>query len=121
MLAEGQPASEIAQAFGVSVATVRSRRKRFDEVGQKALNDLPRAGHQETYNETQRGLIAWSAKTNPQNLGLSFEHRTLARLTECVSHTLGIRISRIRLNELLKQAGLRWYQTKTDFAERSVP
>jgi hypothetical protein len=57
--------------------------------------------------------MALAARTKPQQLGLSFEHWTLARLTEYVNHTLGIPISDGHLYIVLKQAGIQGFREKS--------
>jgi transposase len=120
-LANDEKASAVAQQFKVSQASVHYRRKRFNEAGLAGLEDLPRSGRPETYDETQRGQMVLTAKTNPEQLEMSFGHWTLDRLVEYVNECLQIAISRSQLADVLKQEGLKWYQEKTYFTESPDP
>ena len=120
-LADGEKARAVAQQFKVCEASVHYRRKRFNEAGLAGLEDLPRSGRPETYDETQRGQMVLAAKTHPEQLGMSFGHWTLDRLVDYGNERLQIGISRSQLAEVLKQEGLKWYQEKTYFTESPDP
>lgn len=120
-LANGEKARAVAQQLKVCQASVHYRRKRFNEAGLAGLEDLPRSGRPETYNETQRGQMVLTAKTNPEQLGMSFGHWTLDRLVEYVNERFQIAISRSQLADVLKQEGLKWYQEKTYFTDSPAP
>jgi transposase len=120
-LADGKKAVAVAQHFKVCEGSVHYRRKRFNEAGMAGLEDLPRSGRPETYDETQRGQMVLAAKTSPEQLGMSFGHWTLDRLIEYVNERLQIGISRSQLADILKQEGLKWYQEKTYFTESPDP
>jgi transposase len=120
-LAEGEKASQVAQHMQVCEASIHYRRKRFNEAGIAGLDDLPRSGRPETYDETQRGQMVLTAKTSPQQLRLDSGHWTLDRLVEYVNEQLQIKISRSQLADVLTQEGLKWYQEKTYFSESPDP
>lgn len=120
-LADGTKANEVSQQMKVCEASVHYRRKRFNEAGLVGLDDLPRQGRPETYNETQRGEMVLAAKTHPEQLGMSFGHWTLDRLVAYVNRHLDIAISRSQLAHVLKQEGLKWYQEKTYFSQSPDP
>lgn len=94
---------------------------RFNALGLAALDDAPKSGRPQTYNEEQRGQLLAVAQTHPQQLGLSFGHWTLDRLVHYAHEQLAISISRSQLGLILQQEGLRWYQEKTYFTERPDP
>lgn len=120
-LADGMKAREVAAQYQVCEASVHYRRKRFNEAGLVGLEDLPRSGRPETYDETQRGQLVLTAKTKPEQVGMTFGHWTLDRLVEYVNQNLHIPISRSQLADVLQQEGLRWYQEKTYFTESPDP
>src|SRR5438094_2398438 len=77
---QGRRVPAIAQALGVSAATVRRWLKRFDERGPGGLADAPRSGRPATYSPEQVGEVLAAALTDPQALGLPFASWTLDRL-----------------------------------------
>jgi transposase len=94
---------------------------RFNAMGLAALDDAPKSGRPQTYNESQRGQLLAIAQTHPQQLGLRFGHWTLDRLVHYAHEQLAITSSRSQLGLILQQEGLRWYQEKTYFTERPDP
>lgn len=118
---EGKRVEEIAQEIGRTGATVYYQVHQFNDRGLAFVDDLPREGRPLVYNESQRGAIVKTAKTNPQQLNLEFGHWTLDVLVEYVNQTLKIGISRSQLGDVLTQEGLRWYQEKTYFSESPDP
>ena len=67
------------------------------------------------------GALVATARTHPQQLGLSFGHWTLDRLMHYAHEQLAIPISRSQLGVILQDEGLRWYQEKSYFTERPDP
>lgn len=120
-LADGEGALVIAERMGVCESSVHYRRKRFNEAGLAGLEDLPRSGRPETYNEHERGQMVVTAKTKPEQLGMPFGHWTLDRLVEYINQQLGIAVSRSQLGAILQQEGLKWYQEKTYFTVSPDP
>lgn len=120
-LLAGKRVEEVAAQVGRSGATVYNQLHQFNERGMAFLDDLPRAGRGQTYDERQRGEMIATARTHPQRLGLPFGHWTLDRLVAYVNQELGIPISRSQLGAILHDEGLRWYQEKTYFTERPDP
>lgn len=120
-LLAGQEVEEVAAAVRRSGATVYNQLHAFNARGMDFLDDLPRAGRGQTYDELQRGEMIATARTHPQTLGLPFGHWTLDRLVVYVNEELGIPISRSQLGAVLTAEGLKWYQEKTYFTERPDP
>jgi transposase len=113
--------AEIAARYQRSVAMIYDVLHRFNALGLGALDDAPKSGRPQTYTEEQRGQLIAVARTQPQQLDLSFGHWTLDRLVAYAHEQLGITISRSQLGLILQQEGLRWYQEKTYFTERPDP
>jgi transposase len=120
-LASKERVAEIAQRHQRSLPMIYHVLHRFNQVGFGALEDEPKSGRPPTYDEEQRGQLIATARTHPQQLGLSFGHWTLDRLVRYAHEQLGITISRSQLGLILQQEGLRWYQEKTYFTERVDP
>lgn len=120
-LAAQERVAAIAERHRRSLPMVYHVLHRFNDVGLEALNDAPRQGRPQTYNETQRGELMVTARTHPQQLGLSFGHWTLERLMHYAHEHLAITISRSQLGVILYHEGLRWYQEKSYFTERPDP
>ena len=111
----------IAERYQRSLPMIYRVLHRFNEVGLGALEDEPKSGRLPTYDEEQRGQLIATARTHPQQLGMSFGHWTLDRLVRYAHEQQGIAISRSQLGLILQQEGLRWYQEKTYFTERPDP
>jgi transposase len=111
----------IAERHQRSLPMIYQVLHRFNELGLTALDDAPKSGRPQTYNEEQRGQLLAIAQTHPQQLGLRFGHWTLDQLVHYAHEQLAITISRSQLGLLLQQEGLRWYQEKTYFTERPDP
>jgi transposase len=120
-LLENKRVVEVATAVRRSEATVYNQLHQFNARGMAFLDDLPRAGRGQTYDERQRGEMIATARTHPQTLGRPFGHWTLDRLVVYVNEELGIPISRSQLGAVLTAEGLKWYQEKTYFTERPDP
>ncbi len=120
-LLQGQRVEEVASQVGRSIATIYNQIHQFNQRGLGFLQDLPRAGRPDTYDQVQRGQMVLTAKTKPEQLGLAFGHWTLDRLAGYVNETLHIPISRSQLAQVLQQEGLKWYQEKTYFSESPDP
>jgi transposase len=119
-LAEQRPQT-IAVEVGCHITTVYAQLHQFNARGLQFLDDAQRSGRPTTYDEQQRGQLAMTAKTKPEQLGLDFGHWTLDRLVRYVNMTLSIPISRSQLADVLRQEGLKWYQEKTYFSESPDP
>lgn len=120
-LLAGQKVEEVAAAVGRSSVTVYNQLHAFNRRGMDFVEDLPRAGRRQTYDERQRGEIIATARTHPHTLGLPFGHWTLDRLVVYVNQALGIPISRSQLGAVLRAEGLKWYEEKTYFTQRPDP
>ena len=120
-LVQGRRVEEVASQVGRSTATIYNQLQHFNQRGLGFLQDLPRAGRPETYDQAQRGQVVVTAKTKPEQLGLPFGHWTLDRLVAYVNATLHIPMSRSQLAQLLRQEGLKWYQEKTYFTDSPDP
>src|SRR5215208_5543312 len=71
-LAAKERVAAIAERHRRSLPMVYHTLHRFNEMGLEALDDAPRQGRPQTYNEAQRGELLAAARTHPQPLGLSF-------------------------------------------------
>lgn len=120
-LANKERVATIAERHRRSLPMVYHVLHRFNAVGMEALDDAPRQGRPQTYSEEQRGALVATARTHPQQLGLSFGHWTLDRLMHYAHEQLAIPISRSQLGVILHDEGLRWYQEKSYFTERPDP
>jgi transposase len=70
----GQRPIVTASQVGCNVTTVYYQLHQFNERGLEFLEDVPRSGRPQTYNEQQRGQMVLTAKTKPEQLGLDFGH-----------------------------------------------
>jgi len=117
----GEGVGAIAVARGVDQETVRRWLKRFNGQGLDGLADRPRAGRKPTYPPEQVAEVIAAALTKPAALGLPFAAWTLDRLVAYLAEQKGITRKRTRLDEVLRDEGLRWRKQETWFGERVDP
>jgi transposase len=118
---QGATPPTIAQTLGLSAETVRRRIRRFNAEGLAALEDKPRSGRPVTYSAAARAAVIAAALTDPQTLQLPFASWTLDRLVAYLVEHRGIAMKRSRIDEILRQEGLRWRRHETWFGERVDP
>jgi transposase len=80
--AQREPVGEIAARVGCRPETVLHVVKRFNTRGVASLEDSLRSGRPAIYDEQQRGQMIVTAQTHAQQLGCSYGHWTLDRLTD---------------------------------------
>ena len=120
-LLRGERPSAVARRLGVTRQTVYTRIDRFNAEGIGGLRDRPRAGRPPTYTTEQRAEVIAAALTRPDDLGLPFGCWTLDRLQAYLNEERGIAIKRSRIDEILRDEGLRWRHQETWFGERVDP
>lgn len=119
--AKGVKVSQLAKQVGRSETTIYNQLHRFVERGLEFVDDLPRPGRPEVYDEAVRGEIVSTAKTSPEHLGLSYGYWTLDRLQEFLSQGRAQAVSRTQLAHILRSEGIKWYQEKSYFSESPDP
>jgi transposase len=117
----GATAPAIAAALHVDAETVRRRLRRFNAEGLAALEDHPRCGCPPTYAPHEVATVIATALTAPRTLGLPFASWTLDRLAAYLDEHKGIAMKRSRIDEILRQEGLRWRKQETWFGARVDP
>ena len=118
---QGDRAAAIAGRLGLAAETVRKRIHRFNAEGLRGLEDRPRNGRPGTYSPEQVAAVIAAALTAPPTLDLPFASWTLDRLAAYLHEHKGIAIKRSRIDEILRQEGLRWRRQETWFGERVDP
>jgi transposase len=118
---EGQRVADIARMLDVKEAKVRKWVKRFNGQGLDGLEDEARSGRPRTYTPEEVSEVIATSLTDPQQLGLPFGSWTLSRLEVYLNEVKGIGIKRSRIDDLLRDEGLRWRKQETWFGERVDP
>jgi len=118
---QGESVQSLAQRLGLCTATVRFWIKRFDVAGIGGLNDEPRAGRPPTYTSDEVSEVVALSLTDPQILNLPFASWTLDRLETYLNEVKGIGMKRSRIDEILRNEGVRWRTQETWFGERVDP
>ncbi len=118
---EGQRVADIARMLDVKEAKVRKWVKRFNAQGLDGLEDEARSGRPRTYTPEEVSEVIATSLTDPQQLGLPFGSWTLSRLEVYLNEVKGIGIKRSRIDDLLRDEGLRWRKQETWFGERVDP
>ncbi len=89
-LLDGQPAAEIATAFGMNIRTIFKWQAKFVEGGQEALQAKPISGRPPKISEEEMRLIAEAVRNNiPQQFGFEFGLWTLSLLRELIKREFG--------------------------------
>jgi transposase len=120
-LAGGESPTAVARRVGVTRATVYEWAHRFNAEGLPGLPDRHRPGRPPTYSADERAEVVAAALTRPDELGLPFGCWTLDRLEAYLNEHRGVAIKRSRIDELLREEGLRWRKQETWFGERVDP
>lgn len=118
---QGESVQRIAQTLGRGEDTVRHWIKQFNAAGIGGLNDKPRAGRPATYTPEEVSEVVALSLTDPQTLNLPFASWTLDRLETYLNEVKGIGIKRSRIDDVLRNEGLRWRTQETWFGERVDP
>jgi len=118
---QGESVQSLAERLGLCTATVRFWIKRFNAAGISGLNDEPRAGRPATYTPEEVSEVVALSLTDPQTLNLPFASWTLDRLETYLNEVKGIGIKRSRIDDVLRNEGLRWRTQETWFGERVDP
>jgi transposase len=86
----GQPAAEIATAFGMNIRTIFKWQAKFVEGGQEALQAKPISGRPPKISEEEMRWIAGAVRDNtPQQFGFEFGLWTLSLLRELIKREFG--------------------------------
>ena len=89
-LRDGQPAAEIAAAFGMNIRTIFKWQAKFVDGGQAALQAKPISGRPPKISEEEMRWIAGAVRENtPQQLGFEFGLWTLSLLRELIKREFG--------------------------------
>jgi transposase len=120
-LRDGGSPSTLARRLGITRPTVYAWVARFNEAGVSGLQDRPRPGRPATYTPEQVAEVIAASLTKPDELGLPFGCWTLDRLQAYLNEHKGIAIKRSRIDEILRNEGLRWRKQETWFGERVDP
>lgn len=89
-LRDGQPAAEIATAFGMNIRTIFKWQAKFMEGGQAALQAKPISGRPSKISEEEMRWIAGAVRDNtPQQFGFAFGLWTLSLLRELIKREFG--------------------------------
>ena len=118
---QGASAPVIAAALSIDAETVRRRIRRFNAEGLAALEDHRRSGRPATYSADEVAMVIATALTAPRTLNLPFAAWTLDRLAAYLHEHKGIAMKRSRIDEILRQEGLRWRKQETWFGARVDP
>lgn len=118
---QGESVQTIARMLGRSEDTVRQWIKRFNAAGLSGLNDEQRAGRPPTYTPEEVSEVIALSLMAPQTLNLPFASWTLDRLAAYLNEVKGIAMKRSRINDILRDEGLRWRTQETWFGERVDP
>lgn len=110
--AQGQSASSIARALGVSPRMVYSCRRRWRLHRLEGLADAPRSGRPPRVTATYLELLMRTVDTDPRQLGFAFARWTCARLAAYLQQRTRLAVSDWWVGELLRCHGYVWRRAK---------
>lgn len=105
-LEKGMIAREIAAIVRTNGETVRSWIKRFNSEGIAGLYDEPRSGAPAKITAEYRQRLVEVVRRRPRALGQPYSLWTLQRLADYLAEETGIRVSHVRVQQLLSAAGI---------------
>jgi len=117
MFARGKRQVEVADALGVSRATVSGWYRAWSQGGRAALAGAGRAGRRPRLTDEQLGEVAAALVKGPRANGFATDLWTLARVGEVIEATTGVRYSQTQTWEILRRR-LGW--TRQRPARRAV-
>jgi transposase len=128
-LAAGYPLKDAAEFANFHYTNAHKWMKRYLESGLNGLHDLPRSGRPSDYDENCRTFILKTATARPDDLGLSFQTWSLAKLEDYLRRQTGLSgLSRETIRRVLLSHGLRFQVGKTwcqsddpDFEVKKTP
>jgi transposase len=108
----GTPAAAIARLVAADEDTVRDVVHAFNEKGLAALDPRWAGGRPHLISDEDIKVIVTTATARPEKLGQPFTHWSLRKLAAHLA-SRGIRVSRERLRQLLRQHGISFQRTRT--------
>lgn len=118
---QGDSVQDLARVLRRSEAAIRTWITRFNESGLSGLKDEARAGRPTTYTPEEVSEVIALSLTDPQTLDLPFASWTLDRLETYLNEVKGIAMKRSRIDDVLRNEGLRWRTPESWFGERVDP
>jgi len=103
MFGRGTRQVEVADALGVSRATVSGWYRRWSQGGRAALAGAGRAGRRPRLSDEQLGEVAAALVKGPRANGFATDLWTLARVAEVIEATTGVRYSQTQTWEILRR------------------
>ena len=108
----GTPAAAIARLVAADEDPVRDVVHAFNEKGLAALDPRWAGGRPRLISDEDIKVIVTTATARPEKLGQPFTHWSLRKLAAHLA-SRGIRVSRERLRQLLRQHGISFQRTRT--------
>ncbi|MDY7091055.1 MAG: IS630 family transposase [Actinomycetota bacterium] len=111
----GTPVSSIARLVAADEDTVRDVIHAFNEKGLAALDPQWAGGRPRLISDDDIAFIVTTATTRPTTLGCPFSHWSLRKLVGYLDrcHERRVVISRERLRQILREAGVSFQRTRT--------
>jgi transposase len=103
MFGRGKRQVEVADALGVSRATVSGWYRMWSQGGRAALAGAGRAGRRRRLSDEQLGEVAAALVKGPRANGFATDLWTWARVAEVIEATTGVRYSQTQTWELLRK------------------
>jgi transposase len=113
--ASGTPVAAIARLVAADEDTVRDVIHAFNEKGLAALDPQWAGGRPRLISDDDIAFIVTTATTRPTKLGCPFTHWSLRKLVQYLDrcHEHRVVISRERLRQILREAGVSFQRTRT--------
>ena len=109
---QGKKASEIAQMWSITAATVLRTIQNFNAEGLKSLADKPRKGRPRKTTDRYITLLKEAVQKSPRDFGYPFSSWTLARLREHLGCQTGMLLNPRYLSQLMARHGIVYRRPK---------
>ena len=110
--------TELAEMYGLSLASIYNHFNRFKAEGFEGLADKPKSGRPRKATAEYIALLEETLEIDPKAKGYAFTMWTQARLRKYLAQETAIEISRSVFQELMQRLGYRYRRPKRDLSHK---
>lgn len=114
----GHAPNELAEMYGLSLASIYNHFNRFRAEGFEGLADKPRSGRPRKATVVYIALLEETLENDPKSKGYAFTMWTQARLRKYLAQETDIELSRSIFQKLMQDLGYRYRRPKRDLSHK---
>lgn len=114
----GHSPGELAEMYGLSLASIYNHFNRFRLEGFAGLADKARSGRPRKATAEYVNLLEQTLESDPQSKGYAFTMWTQSRLRKYLAQESGIELSRSVFQKLMQDLGYRYRRPKRDLSHK---